>query len=143
MEDEFNLERYVEAQDSGDGYATALMEIRSGRKVSHWIWYVFPQLTGLGTSHASRRYAISSISEARAYLRHPVLGSRLREIGHAALDGHVDDASVLFGFDDVKFRSSMTLFMLAAPDDPLFRNVIEHFFEGKADARTEALLREG
>lgn len=137
---DFNLDRFVEAQDEGMGFQRAVIELRRGRKLSHWIWWVFPQIAGLGTSQTSRFYAISSLEEARDYLQHPVLGPRLREattalLGHAALG-----ARAVLGADDVKLRSCMTLFWRAAPHEQLFRNVIDTFFEGTPDQLTERLL---
>ena len=143
MDDQFNLDRFIRAQEAGASFDIALREIQSGRKDSHWIWYVLPQLSGLGSSDMSRRYAITSIGEARAYVRHPLLGARLRQITLAALSHHEDGASKLFGFDQVKFHSSMTLFMRAAPDEEVFRLAIELFFQGTTDARTDELLDEG
>lgn len=146
MEDQYNLERFVEAQnrvgvlDHVGSYERALQEIRKGRKDTHWIWWVFPQLAGLGLSSTSREYSISSLAEAQAYLLHPVLGPRLRE-ATAAMNSHVGSraGSILNG-DDVKFRSSMTLFTRADPIEPLFRDAIDLFFDGQPDARTDRLL---
>lgn len=140
--DPFNLTRFVTAQEEHASYRQALTELRDGRKVTHWIWWVFPQVAGLGRSETSRYYAISSLDEARAYLAHPVLGPRLREAAAAVL-GHVGrSADQVLGGDDVKLRSCMTLFERAAPDDELFRNVIATFFDGASDAVTERLLGE-
>jgi uncharacterized protein (DUF1810 family) len=140
VKDPYNLERFVEAQDR-HGFDTALDEIRKGRKVTHWIWWVFPQLAGLAFSDISREYAISSRDEAAAFLLHPVLGTRLRE-ATAAMNSHLDSRadSILDG-DDVKFRSSMTLFMRAAPQESLFQNAIDIFFNGVPDSRTDQLLK--
>lgn len=141
MEDPYNLERFVEAQNRHGGYGTALREIRKGRKVTHWIWWVFPQLAGLAFSATSREYAISSIDEAAAFLLHPALGTRLRE-ATAAMNRHVNSRadSILDG-DDVKFRSSMTLFMRVTPQELLFQNAIDIFFDGEPDSRTDQLLK--
>jgi uncharacterized protein (DUF1810 family) len=140
VEDGFRLERFVEAQERSGGYDRALLELRAGRKDSHWIWWVFPQIAGLGTSPMSREYSISSIDEARAYLRHPILGPRLREVT-ATVNGHrTKSASAIFGWDDVKFHSSMTLFLRADPDESLFRDAIDTFFDGVPDARTDEIL---
>ncbi len=138
--DDFDFARFVEAQDRGLSYRGALSELRAGRKLGHWIWWVFPRLAGLGQSERSQFYGLSSLAEACAYLSHPVLGPRLHEatlamLGHAQLKVHA-----ILGADDVKFRSSMTLFALAAPEEQLFRNAIDTFFEGRLDARTEQLL---
>ena len=143
MEDPYNLERFVEAQNRHGSYDTALDEIRKGRKVTHWIWWVFPQLAALAFSETSREYAISSIDEAAAFLLHPVLGTRLRE-ATVAMNSHLNSRadSILDG-DDVKFRSSMTLFIRAAPQEPLFQNAIDIFFDGVPDSRTDQLLKHG
>ena len=126
--DPFDLQRFVDAQDRV--YDTVLAELRAGAKRSHWIWFVFPQLRGLGHSATAVRYGISSLDEARAYLGHPVLGPRL-----------VECAELVFGYpDDVKLRSSMTLFARAAPDTPVFAEVLDRFFDGEPDAATDALL---
>ena len=135
------LERFVEAQDGGGTYDRALAELRAGRKASHWMWFVFPQLAGLGRSPVAQRYAIASLDEARAYLAHPVLGARLREAAEALLGlGHGDAVLVLGGTDATKLRSSATLFARAAPEDPLWPALLERFFGGEPDARTDALL---
>jgi uncharacterized protein (DUF1810 family) len=141
LEDPFNLNRFVTAQDDADTFAAATAELRSGRKVSHWMWFVFPQLAGLGMSPASQYYAISSLAEARAYRAHEVLGERLAECGRilAGLQGRT--AESIFGpLDAQKLRSSMTLFLRAAPDDPLFGNVLSQYFGGEPDAATDELL---
>lgn len=143
MEDRFNLGRFVDAQNNGESYRSALAEIRNGRKVGHWIWYVFPQLAGLGTSRMSRKFAISSIVEAHAYSIHQVLGPRLHESTLAAMSHPDKDVSAIFGSDDVKFHSSMTLFMRADPSDIVFRDAIELFFSGVTDERTDDLLLDG
>lgn len=133
--DRFDLARFVAAQD--DCYAQALAELRAGRKASHWMWFMFPQFDGLGFSAMSRRYAIRSLDEARAYLDHEILGVRLRECTDAVnqLDGR--SAHAIFGSpDDMKFRSSMTLFALAAGPDSAFAAALDKFFAGERDART-------
>ena len=119
--DPYDLERFVAAQDARGTYASAVAELRAGRKVTHWMWFVFPQIAGLGMSEMSRRYAISSLEEARRYLAHPILGERLRECARVLteLDGRTAD-DVFGPVDAMKLRSSMTLFARAAPDDPLF-----------------------
>jgi uncharacterized protein (DUF1810 family) len=140
VDDPFLLERFVVAQDRGDTYRQALEEITRGAKETHWIWFVLPQLAGLGTSATSRAYAITSLAEARSYLAHPPLGARRREITQAAT-GHVTrSAKDIFGHDDVKFHSSMTLFARSAPDETLFRDALDQFFAGLPDARTHGLL---
>jgi uncharacterized protein (DUF1810 family) len=131
------LQRFIAAQDSGGTYERALAELRAGRKTSHWMWFVFPQRAGLGQSEMSRRYAIVSTEEARAYLDHPVLGPRLIECAQALLQ-HEDSSAVeiLGEIDAAKLRSSMTLFDAVAPEQPVFRQVLERYFEGEADAAT-------
>jgi uncharacterized protein (DUF1810 family) len=134
-----DLDRFIDAQEPV--YDRALEEIRSGRKVSHWMWFIFPQLAGLGSSDMSRRYAIASLDEARAYLAHPVLGARLRECAGLLLEGIEGSAEDILGrIDARKLRSCMTLFHRAAPEDPLFGQVLERFFGGIADDATDALL---
>jgi uncharacterized protein (DUF1810 family) len=141
VSDEFDLERFVRAQDDGGTYARALAELRAGRKQSHWMWFVFPQLEGLGASATSQAYAIGSLREARAYLDHAVLGARLRECTRAllALPGPSAE-EVLGAVDAMKLRSSMTLFALADPSESAFAEVLGRYFEGVADARTKAGL---
>jgi uncharacterized protein (DUF1810 family) len=137
---EFDLERFVDAQEAGDIYAAALAELRSGSKQSHWMWFVFPQIEGLGRSPTAQRYAIASLAEARAYLEHPLLGARLRECAAAllAVEGR-SAAEILGGVDALKLRSSMTLFSRADPAEPLFGAVLERFYESE-DAATVARL---
>jgi uncharacterized protein (DUF1810 family) len=136
MEDPYQLERFVAAQDDGS-YGDAVAELRAGRKASHWMWFIFPQVAGLGRSAMAQHFAISSLGEAQAYLRHPVLGPRLRECAQilAGLDGKSAD-QILGGVDAMKLRSSMTLFMTAAPDEALFREVLDKYFGGVADQHT-------
>jgi uncharacterized protein (DUF1810 family) len=134
-----DLERFVVAQDPV--YAAVVDELRRGRKSSHWMWFVFPQIAGLGRSETSRYYAIRSLDEARRYLEHPVLGARLRECARLVLSTDVRSAEEVFGsVDAAKLRSSMTLFMLAAPQEVLFGEVLERFFNGRRDSATEALV---
>lgn len=134
----WNLSRFLEAQ-SGI-YESALDELRSGRKESHWMWFVFPQLAGLGASEMSRRYAISSLEEAKAYLAHPVLGNRLRECTVAVLESG-ENASTVFPYpDDLKFRSSMTLFGAASEDHEPFAEALRRLFKGHPDHETIKLL---
>src|SRR5919202_6959499 len=129
--DPFDLDRFVQAQDEGGTYAAALDELRRGRKTSHWMWFVFPQIAGLGSSLMSRNYAISSLAEARAYLEHPVLGPRLRQCAAVVADSPVDSAEQLLGgIDAVKLRSSMTLFLRADPAQPVFQRVLDKYFDG-------------
>jgi len=141
MDDPYELARFVVAQDAHGLYDQVTRELRAGTKASHWMWFVFPQITGLGQSSVSRRYAISGLAEARAYLAHPVLGPRLAECSTivAALANRT--AEQIFGsIDALKLRSSMTLFMHAAPDEPVFRRVLELYFGGKPDPATEQRL---
>ena len=136
-----DLERFVSAQDSGGTYAAALAELRRGRKTSHWMWFVFPQVVGLGRSSIAQHYAVSGLEEARAYLAHPVLGPRLRESCEAVLAVPERSADAIFGsVDAMKLRSSVTLFGRADPDEPLFTAVLERFFDGRPDQRTDELL---
>jgi uncharacterized protein (DUF1810 family) len=132
-----DLERFVAAQDAGGTYDQALAELRAGRKTSHWMWFIFPQIAGLGRSGMAQRYAIASLDEARAYLAHPVLGPRLRESAAALLDHSGTNAEAILGaIDAMKLRSSMTLFARAAPDEPVFADVLERYFGGVADEET-------
>jgi uncharacterized protein (DUF1810 family) len=141
MTDPHQLERFVMAQDEGGTYRTAVRELRAGRKRSHWMWFVFPQLAGLGHSPMSRRYAISSLAEARAYLGHLVLGPRLIECAQILVELRGGSAQDIFGgIDAVKLRSSMTLFAHADPANPFFRAVIDAYFDGRPDEATERLL---
>jgi uncharacterized protein (DUF1810 family) len=138
MDDQYDLQRFVAAQDDGGTYDQATAELRRGSKTSHWMWFVFPQITGLGQSPVSRMYAISGLAEARAYLAHPVLGPRLAECAAivAGLSGRTAE-EIFGGIDALKLRSSMTLFMHAAPGEPVFRRVLEQYFGGKPDPATE------
>jgi uncharacterized protein (DUF1810 family) len=134
-----DLERYVAAQESV--YARVLDELRRGRKECHWMWFVFPQLAGLGSSTMSQRYAIASLDEARAYLAHPVLGPRLRECAGLLLATSERSAEAILGpIDALKLRSSMTLFHRAEPRDRLFAEVLERFHGGLPDPATDAIL---
>jgi uncharacterized protein (DUF1810 family) len=138
--DQYDLERFVAAQDSVIDRVRA--ELRRGRKTSHWMWFVFPQLAGLGSSSTARTYALSGLDEARAYLAHPVLGPRLRECAELVAAVQDRSASEIFGYpDDLKLRSSMTLFARAAPDTAVFTEVLDRFFDGEHDRRTLELLR--
>ena len=141
MDDPYDLARFVLAQDGHDAYRHAVAELSAGRKTSHWMWFVFPQLAGLGRSPMAQRYAISSLAEARAYLAHEVLRARLVEVSNVLL-GVPDRGAeqILGGIDAVKLRSSMTLFARADPDEPVFRAVLDRFFAGKPDPATEQLL---
>jgi len=143
--DPHDLERFVAAQNPVWDQVRA--ELRRGRKSSHWMWFVFPQLAGLGSSPTARAYALSGLDEARAYLAHPVLGPRLREAAQLAVAVPGRTASEVFGYpDDLKLRSSMTLFARAAPDDPtsddrVFADVLDRYFDGAPDPRTVDLLQ--
>jgi uncharacterized protein (DUF1810 family) len=141
MADPFNLERFVEAQNGGGTYGRAVEELRRGHKTSHWMWFVFPQIAGLGQSTTSKHFAISSLAEARAYLGHPVLGPRLIECTRVLTELKDRTASQIFGYpDDQKLQSSMTLFARADPSEPLFGEVLERYFDGTADAGTDQRL---
>jgi uncharacterized protein (DUF1810 family) len=138
--DPFDLNRFVDAQQGN--YERALAEIRNGFKQSHWMWYVFPQFAGLGQSWTSQRYAINSLDEAHAYLLHPILGPRLVEVAEAALAVNGRSAKEIFGSpDDVKLRSSATLFALASADDSVFHRIIDKYFHGQSDPITLELVR--
>jgi uncharacterized protein (DUF1810 family) len=136
--DPYGLERFVSAQDDGGTYWQAVDELRRGRKATHWMWFVFPQIAGLGRSGTAQYYAISSLDEARAYLAHPVLGPRLLDCAGilAGLSGR--SAGQIFGdIDAMKLRSCMTLFMHADPGADVFRLVLDQYFSGVADPATE------
>jgi len=140
MNDPYNLRRFVEAQDTV--YHRVLTELRAGVKQSHWMWFVFPQIAGLGRSPTAEFYAIHSLAEARAYLAHPLLCGRLKECTRALLDVSGKSARQILGTpDDLKFRSSMTLFAHATPDEPLYREALAKYFGGEEDAMTLELLR--
>jgi uncharacterized protein (DUF1810 family) len=135
-----DLERFVTAQDRGGTYQRAIAELRNGRKTSHWMWFIFPQIAGLGRSAMAQAYAISDLAEAQAYLAHPVLGPRLVECAeilasHGALTAH----DVFGDIDAIKLRSSMTLFAHADPDQTIFRQVIDQYYDGP-DPETERRL---
>jgi uncharacterized protein (DUF1810 family) len=138
---QFDLRRFVEAQEQGGVYERALAELRAGGKTSHWMWFVFPQLAGLGRSATSRAYAIGSLAEAQAYLRDPLLGARLLECAQVLSELGGRSAEQVFGsVDALKLRSSITLFARAAPQQPLFARLLRQYFEGTADPATDALL---
>jgi uncharacterized protein (DUF1810 family) len=139
MERDVDLERFVAAQQGV--HETALAELRAGRKRSHWMWFVFPQLAGLGRSDMARRYAIRDGDEAAAYLAHPVLGPRLRACAAAALLHRGRAIGDILGHpDDLKFHSSMTLFAGVAPDEAVFQDCLDAFFDGRPDPATLARL---
>lgn len=135
MNSGYDLKRFTDTQQSD--YATALNEIKNGHKRSHWMWYIFPQIQGLGFSSTSRYYAIKDIGEAEAYLAHPILGKRLVEISTELLKLPTDNASNVFGSpDDMKLRSSMTLFAAAPNADSVFQKVLDKYFKGEKDQLT-------
>ena len=138
--DPFGLDRFVRAQDTGGTYEQALAELRRGRKTSHWMWFVFPQIAGLGLSAMSQRYALSSLAEARAYLAHPVLGARLRECAQILADTAADPVDVLGAVDAQKLHSSATLFHRADPGEPVFGAILTRHFGGAPDAATDERL---
>ena len=139
--DPYDLERFVTAQDSGGTYQRALAELHAGRKTSHWMWFIFPQVAGLGFSAMAQRYAISGVAEARAYLGHPVLGPRLRACAGAiaATSGSTADR-ILGPVDAMKLRSCLTLFAHAAPEEKVFGEVLAQYFDGEPDEATLARI---
>ncbi|MDH7797913.1 MULTISPECIES: DUF1810 domain-containing protein [unclassified Beijerinckia] len=139
INDPFNLQRFIDAQK--DVYETALGELQAGRKQSHWMWFIFPQIAGLGASAMAQRYAITSSEEAHAYVHHPVLGQRLRACT-LALNAHAErTAREIFGSpDDLKFRSSLTLFSAVTPDESVFDEALETFFDSVPDPLTTEKL---
>ena len=137
---DYDLDRFIKAQ--AYDYDAALREIRSGHKRSHWMWYIFPQLEGLGFSSAAQYYGIRGLEEAKAYMAHPVLGPRLVEISEALLGLDTCDPGAVMGYpDDLKLRSCMTLFELAAPEQPVFGRVLEKYYAGRRDGRTLELIK--
>lgn len=139
MTDDYNLHRFLDAQERV--YDTVLAELRAGRKSSHWIWFIFPQIAGLGHSAMAQQFSITSLAEAKAYLQHPVLGPRLRACTQLVLDVKGRRAEEIFGYpDDLKFRSCMTLFLTAAADDTLFKDALLTYFDGQPDQLTLDLL---
>ena len=140
--DPYDLGRFVAAQEPV--YDNVVEELRRGHKTSHWIWFIFPQIAGLGHSWMAERYAITSLAEARAYLAHPILGDRLRECAGLVLAIGGNTAEEILGpIDAMKLRSSMTLFHRAAPDDPVFAQVLDRFFAGVLDELTDERLSRG
>lgn len=138
---ETNLKRFLDAQATD--YDRALAEIKNGHKQSHWMWYIFPQIAGLGVSETARFYAIKDLQEAHAYLEHPVLGSRLIEISKALLGVEGKTANQILGsIDELKLRSSMTLFSALTNTNPVFQAVIDKFFDGQDDPKTRSLLNQ-
>jgi uncharacterized protein (DUF1810 family) len=141
MDDPHDLQRFIEAQRPV--YAQVLAELAAGAKTSHWMWFVFPQLKGLGRSSTARHFGIASREEAEAYWRHPVLGARLKECSEWMLAATGKTAHQILGSpDDLKFRSSMTLFAQVAPEQPVFRQALDKYFGGEADPRTIELLEQ-
>ena len=138
---DFDLDRFVTAQDRGGTYDRVVAELGRGSKTSHWMWFVFPQIAGLGYSAASRRYAISSLAEAQAYLAHPVLGARLRECAAIVAATTGRSAEQIFGgIDATKLHSSMTLFHRAEPAEAVFAQVLDDYFDGQPDEATVSRL---
>jgi uncharacterized protein (DUF1810 family) len=141
MEDPYGLQRFVAAQDADGTFERAVAELRSGRKVSHWMWFVFPQIAGLGRSPMAQQFAISSLDEAQAYLRHPVLGPRLTTAAQVLTGVAGRSAEQIFGgLDAQKLRSSITLFHRADPAEPVFAQVLSQYFDGQPDPSTDRLL---
>nr|WP_281721390.1 DUF1810 domain-containing protein [Nitrosomonas nitrosa] len=139
MADVYNLHRFLTAQ--APVYDSVLAELRAGKKSSHWIWFVFPQIAGLGHSAMAQQFAIGSLDEAKAYLQHPVLGQRLRECTQLVLDVNGRSAEEIFGYpDNLKFRSCMTLFLTVAPDNAIFKDALTKYFDGKPDQVTLDIL---
>lgn len=140
MEDKYNLQRFVKAQQQD--FSAAYMEVSLGRKRSHWMWYVFPQITGLGMTSTSQYYSIKSAEEAKAYMEHPYLGENMRRICKALLSLQENDPHKIFGTpDDLKLCSSMTLFARTVPEEPLFQQVLEQYYDGRRDERTIEILK--
>ena len=141
MNDLFNLERFVDAQKSV--YSTVIEELESGIKISHWMWYIFPQVEGLGRTGMAKLYAIKSLDEAKAYVAHPLLGKRLQECINLVLDIDGKSANSVFGYpDNLKFNSSMTLFLIAAPHIDLFQRAINKYYDGQRDGLTNQILND-
>ncbi|MBX9723595.1 MAG: DUF1810 domain-containing protein [Candidatus Obscuribacterales bacterium] len=139
MTDDYNLQRFLDAQEGI--YDSVLAELRAGRKSSHWIWFIFPQIKGLGHSAMAQQFAIGSLEEAKSYLQHPVLGPRLRECTQLVLDVNGRSAEEIFGYPDhLKFRSCMTLFLTAATDNKIFQDALLKYFDGQPDQATLDLL---
>ena len=138
--EKYNLERFVSRQK--ETYDTAYKELSQGMKQSHWMWWIFPQIIGLGMTSISKEYSIKSIEEARAFLDHPYLGKNLKEICKVLLDTKSNDASYVMGYpDDLKLCSSMTLFIEADPEEKVFQQVLDKFFNGRKDSRTLDILK--
>jgi len=141
VEDPFDLERFVQAQDANGTYQRALEELKDGEKQSHWMWFIFPQIAGLGQSATSRKYAVTSLAEAKAYLEHPVLGPRLLACARAvAAHTGLSAVGIFGGIDARKLQSSMTLFLRADPAEPIFLEILDRYFDGVPDPATDRLL---
>ena len=139
MTDQYNLHRFLDAQERV--YDTVVDELRTGSKSSHWIWFIFPQIAGLGRSGMAQQFAIASLEEAKAYLQHPVLGPRLRACTQLVMHVEGRSAEEIFGYpDNLKFRSCMTLFMTATTDNTIFQNALLKYFHGKRDQLTLDIL---
>ncbi|MBX3319624.1 MAG: DUF1810 domain-containing protein [Nitrospira sp.] len=139
MTDEYNLHRFLTAQEPI--YNTVLAELLAGRKSSHWIWFIFPQIVGLGRSAMAQQFALASLDEAKTYLQHPVLGQRLRECTQLVLNVERRSAEEIFPYpDNLKFRSCMTLFRVAAADNTIFKNALLKYFDGQPDQQTMSVL---
>lgn len=135
MSDPHDLQRFVEAQNRV--FEQVVLELRAGRKKGHWMWFIFPQLKGLGFSHMSQKYGIASRDEAAAYARHPILGLRLQECTQFVNEAEGRSLDQILGYpDDLKFHSSMTLFAFAAPENPVFKGALDKYFGGKLDENT-------
>ena len=144
MDDPYDLQRFVRAQDEGGTYRQALGELQAGVKRSHWMWFVFPQLDGLGRSPTARTYAVTTLDEAKAYLKHPVLGPRLIDCARVVANTEGRTAAQIFGgIDERKLHSSMTLFLRADPQQEVFGEVLARYFDGEPDAATDGLLGNG
>ncbi len=141
MNDKYDLQRFIKEQQRT--YSTAYVELSQGRKQSHWIWWIFPQIAGLGMTATSHKYSIKSRDEAIAFLAHPYLGKNIREISNVLLELTSNDATAVMGYpDDLKLCSSMTLFAEADPGEEVFQKVLDKFFDGKKDERTLDILKE-
>lgn len=139
MTDKCHLQRFLDAQ--AHTYDTVLAELRAGRKASHWIWFIFPQIAGLGHSDMAQQFSIASLDEAKTYLQHPILGPRLRECTQLVLDVNGRSTEQIFGYpDNFKFRSCMTLFKAATTDNALFKNALLKYFDGQPDQLTMDIL---
>jgi len=139
MEDKYNLERFTEAQESS--YDTAFNEIKNGYKESHWMWYIFPQIAGLGNSEMNRFYSISTLAEAEAYLHHPILGRRLIDICTVLTESDIADAKEIFGFPDyLKFQSCLTLFSMTENCPPIFEVLLKKYFNNRKDKNTLSIM---